>query len=312
MNRLAFFLLPLTFAGLAACNSGGSSGGDTQTPPTPPAAPLDTVSARIEADGPVDFSTTASVLRRNGRANTARIASRQPVSFRFRKSATDDSVVLVTALGREVKFDPDDLSTSGFEYGRRLRGGTRVYLFTFDGTWAQVENGSSRFDHMVRVGVSDVVENINTRTYGVFGVRTTAAQLPTSGSASYREIEGMRAEVYGSTDSANASYLIADVAVDMDFATSQVSGNFSNLRFPSGGRLDLTLAIDPATVSNGAFQTTLTAVNGEPGQALASSNVNGAFYGPKAEEVGGDFSFTSVATADSIPAVAAGVFGARQ
>lgn len=294
-------LIVLAGIGLAACNSTVSTSG-----PSDP-----TIQALVESGEGASFSNAMSILVRDENGGTVVSGDRQDVSVTTTKNDAGDVILNLTALGRTVSFAPSDLSASGTEYQKTLADGTKVFLWTYDGTWEEVQKGDGKFKYMVRFGTSDVVNGVNTRGYGVMGTKTTAAQLPTSGSAVYSAEKGMVLNLYPTTDPDGKISMAGDVELNMDFANSQISGEFKNLVYSDGQAETSIFKVNPASVNNGSFSTTLTSQGGgTESPTLTSSSVNGAFFGAEAQEVGGDLSFS--ASSNGANYVAAGVFGATK
>lgn len=302
--KLGCFLV--ASAGLVACNSTSSANSTIST--TGATTSPETVPEVDETEA--NFSSAMSILVRNTGAGTVVSSDRQDVSVTTDVNSKGDVIVELTALGRTVTFEPSDLDVAGNQFAKTLPDGTRVFLWTYDGTWSEVQRGDGKFTYMARFGTSDVVGDVNTRGYGVLGVQTTAAQLPTSGSARYIAEDGMRADVYPANDPSGRLSMYADVDLNMDFATSQISGEFKNIEYGDGSTEPAILKINPATVTNGSFATTMAIEGAASGETLSASSVNGSFYGDAAQEVGGDLSFTTTSAGGS--AVGAGVFGASK
>jgi hypothetical protein len=304
MHRiLNFVFLALGGIGVTACGgSTMSSSGSIETEPTTIQSLVDTNEA--------SFSNALSVLARDTSAGMVMSSDRKEVTVTPSKNAAGVVVYNVTAFGRTVTFEPSDLNSSGSSFSKTLPDGTKVFMWSFDGSWDKIQQGTSKFKYMVRFSTSDIADGVNTRAYGVMGTPTAVAQLPTSGSATYFAERGMRADAYLTTDPDQRVRLYGDVNLDVDFGKSQISGEFNNLTDEDGTESVAVLKLKPAAVRNGTFATTLSIENGASDETLKASAVNGRFYGDEAQEVGGDLSFTTSTAGSQI--VAAGAFGAKK
>lgn len=193
-------------------------------------------------------------------------------------------------LGNTVTLTEDMLSTDRIQYAVELPDGTLAYLWTYNGTWDDVVDGSGDYQFLVQFGASDYdpTTEINNRVFGVVGIETDASNIPTSGSAEYG------GQVFGNfayVDSEYHAHLTGDVVVSADFSNQTVSGEITNLTVdaePLGVNLDL----DSTSIVGASFETTVSidaSSCGVPCSTITDSEVNGQFYGTAAEEVGGSF-----------------------
>ena len=125
-------------------------------------------------------------------------------------------------------------------------------------------------------------------TFWVAGVPTAAANIPTTGSASYQG-KAIAAKI----DNATLTRLEGTSSFNINFSASSISGS---INIPG----ELALNFDPVSFSGGEFSTSTPAT----GSNTTSCRINGASFGPSANSVGGNFTAT-VSTADFL-----GVFGA--
>ncbi|MEM8936718.1 MAG: transferrin-binding protein-like solute binding protein [Pseudomonadota bacterium] len=146
--------------------------------------------------------------------------------------------------------------------------------------------------------------------YSVFGVETPFADTPASGSASYS------GEVVGGMVESGRLYNFAGTAsVDADFSAASVDTTLVILRallessaYAPWNVIESTASI--TSITNGVSGRATASFVG-PATALSSPSatgeLSGRFFGPNAEEVGGEFSLSEPGVFD-----AGGVFVARQ
>lgn len=262
---------------LAACGggSGGSGGGGDQSVPFvafSETAESGTVVLQGQSKSlkgaryPIGSEVLSGGLRSNGDV-TAKVAYRDDL---LRRLAIRNS-------GADVTVDVDNggrfTQSNGIVVGEEGRQGVVIVepgavgaeYQTF-GSW--VRGGSSP-----RVGV------------GSFGARTGAANMPTAGQARYR------GESTGFFDGLAGDYATASrVEVTTDFSDVRVvstgTQRFSLDGSDGVGRSDPRLDFDATgTVSGDGFSADIS-------NRMGTGSVDGQFYGPNAEEVGGTFATT--------------------
>jgi hypothetical protein len=144
---------------------------------------------------------------------------------------------------------------------------------------------------------------------GVFGYETPAASMPTSGTATYSSSTGTNGgTIFAANGNAIATLVGGNVALSVNFATGQISGALQNLvAFESAGDgwtvpwYDIPITASIAAGTNKFSGTTAVGPTSTPltgychGCALpvsaslsgsATGSVNGAFYGPAAQNLG--------------------------
>ena len=148
------------------------------------------------------------------------------------------------------------------------------------------------------------------QNHWIAGQPTSAANVPQSGVASYRggvlgTIHRVAPEirVFPVQDAGIVDTLRADLSLSVDFMTGNIGGGFHNI---DTGQLGLSLGDisvngGPGSVNGNAYNA---ALNGDSGLYGA---MNGTFFGPEAEETGGDWSFLRQNGNEVVRA--AGIFG---
>ena len=146
--------------------------------------------------------------------------------------------------------------------------------------------------------------------FSVFGVETPFADVPTTGTATYTgEVSG------GMVEGGTLYNFIGVATVDADFAATSVDTTLDIGRAPLGSSAYLPWATIESTAGISQFTNSVSGndtasfgaaatITAMPG---ASGSLSGRFFGPNAEEVGGEFSISDPGTFD-----AAGVFLGRQ
>ncbi|PWR01805.1 hypothetical protein DKT77_14485 [Meridianimarinicoccus roseus] len=290
---------------LGACGGGGGGGGATPTPTTPtPAPPSTSTPIVINPGDPIPTNFTGPVIL-TGTAIESAFGSTggfgafsAPVAATIQSSANTsgnltagpDSVTL-TANGESVVIDlrtsasSSDVTFDGSVFRITTASGsfliqpqelvTQPMAFSSFGGWAKT-SGSGQ-----NPNGTDAIR------FGVFGSQTPQGSVPT-GSATYTgESIGLANVTTGSQ--AIIGFTNSDVTISTpDFNT--VTFTSANTTFSSLNASTLTNPGDlnfeaTGTVSGTGFSATPT----NPGR---SGRVDGQFFGPAAEEVGGTFGIT--------------------
>ena len=226
-------------------------------------------------------------------------------------SATRSHEVELTAFGRTVTFTEDDLHiyhddglqqadiTNGWLYVKELDDGTEVLLINYEGTWDEAHNRTLGYRYVVQyhAALDSDDEGSSEVFYDVFGDETAAGDMPISGSATYNG--KARGETVFVDDSDFRIYT-SDITLTANFGSSTIYGSASPAEYDDGTSGDIGLNIDETSITGNTFTTTLSVDTSTLTCAdcptITSSEVNGAFFGPGAEEVGGSYSFTSETT----------------
>lgn len=207
-----------------------------------------------------------------------------------------------TAGGRSVTFLPGDFtqrdseavaaSSPGFDYGE---------------SWADNAAGFA-LQHM-RVGVLQYPDQGTTiPVWFAFGHETPAANLPASGSATYSgQTAGYLWQPSGG--SLIGSVLEGDIRVTANFATRNLTGTIDNLTTDAGSGA---VALGHAFQVGGTIAPSATSIQIVSGTVtsttlLGGGELEGRFFGPNANEVGGTWSYADSAGSLTIQAA----FGAR-
>lgn len=301
------FLTGVVFS-LSACGGGSP----TVTPPPPPPPPPETNDSLADLQHDESFAAVSSAMGLNvsgadltgstpsvsgidGNSTVSYNASNQSFDILINQAPHSYSTIFVvgdinssmenTIEVENAEGDTFSLLNPGLPYGVDP---DAILQYMTLGGW--VAEGNSGFA-------------INTG-WTVFGVQTTEADMPTSGTVEYTGL------TKGTLANDNTIYALSgDVAVTADFSTGDVNLAFNVLRaetFPSSSTpvfwRDFT---GTASISSGAnfySGTTVSATDGLTGF------VEGAFFGPGALETGGVWSLTGGPENEN----ATGAFGAGQ
>lgn len=140
------------------------------------------------------------------------------------------------------------------------------YDYASWGTWSKDSSGSPQ-------------QSVPARSPWIAGRLTPSGDVPTSGSATYS------GEAWGQlNESGSFTTVSGDVSLNADFGSRTLNGSFGSMR-----RADGSVWTTGANVNTGwasgqnAIRGSINANNGMAG------DVNGAFFGPNAEEVGGNW-----------------------
>lgn len=290
----AFAVSVLACLGLGACGGGGGGGGNgSDTTPTGPnfANPViftanDSISA-LTYDQPVQFNGTAvtSTVQSDG----------TPSAFN-----TPGSAVLTASTGTPsgpdaVQFSKDGRSvvSEGANVDEAtILGGTIALEVDRQSQVIFLSDNASTREHNTFAGwatssgpTGEPVPG-DTINFGSFGGETPAADMPT-GSATYTG----RSAGYAVDSSGSGLYTTSTVTVSTpDFNAVTVNstgtvGQTTDLGAPPASQPALDFSAS-GTVSGNGFAGTVSSGSG------LSGRVDGTFYGPAADEVGGTFSAT--------------------
>ena len=130
------------------------------------------------------------------------------------------------------------------------------------------------------------------RGWFVTGYQTPVSQIPNSGTATYQQWNGVKGEVYGPGSTTGVAYgkLSGDVSLTATFSTGAITGTLSNMTVTSQGQSSVWNSVSiTAQISGSSFSGTSAAQTTPSGKlslgAAASGSVQGAFYGPGANNV---------------------------
>lgn len=307
MNRLANAGLLAGLMSLTACGGAGSS---IQSASSTPDANTQAVASLATGSETTNATTLTGTFTdpddRPSNVVTAQTTGAAPGVTLSYDSATRSYTIRIAQGGvnETITYGPGERDRTpdrpGFiEFERRLANGTDADLLL-----RVPGSAGSNLSH-VGYGIWDSDQNVSTTAdlerwaFFVFGQRTPASDVPTSGTATYN------GTVDGLWTSATASYLLSGSAQLLaDFAAGTVRGD---LNISGRNReTNLTTAMDrlagtaALNRARGEFSGNLTGTSGFAG------TWNGTFFGPRAREAGGTFSVTRGAEA------AVGVFTAGQ
>ena len=125
----------------------------------------------------------------------------------------------------------------------------------------------------------------NAGKVGVFsvGAETPAANVPSSGTATFK---GTAGGIYHDGVSEEAQMMTANATLDVDFANAKAKFKTTDTVLETGANDGLNMSTGDLAIANGGFSGAVSTDNGMAG------DVDGRFYGPGAEEVGGTFALT--------------------
>ena len=299
----------LSAIGLCACGGAQTSSGEG----TFAGIENSSVKSFVQGANNAEITTQASYLLRDRQADTVAVGAAKPITAQALPQADGSVNIRVKALGHDVTFKPEHLEAKGNQYTIVLSDGvTMLHLWTRHGTFPDILSGATDYDYVFSVGFADYASDtgVNNRLEGVFGLLTSPTSLPVAGDARFTgEVNGV-SYIAGSAD--NRETLKGAMTLDVNFETKQISGDITGVApvdDPSGA---FDLQVNPTRYAQGGFQTDLTLHPTRCGAlcgASVTSQMNGAFYGDKAQEVGGNISATLNATN---PRVFSGSFLAAQ
>ena len=150
---------------------------------------------------------------------------------------------------------------------------------------------------------------------GVFGFETPATAMPTSGSANYAGAGAVRGTVFfPDTGGIFSAPLTGDANLSVNFATGSISGGFKNMKAidPCFGPSDWNDVSVNASIASGTNKFSGSTAAGSPSQnsyygvkGSATGTINGAFYGPAAQNIGAIWTLSD-GTKSALGGVAAG------
>jgi hypothetical protein len=131
-------------------------------------------------------------------------------------------------------------------------------------------------------------------SYFAFGYETPSAAMPSSGSATYSDAGGVQGSVFVSNGTAVSSGIVSGgVSLNANFSSGTVTGSFTNMnvytRATAAPWNDVSVSASIAAGTNSFSGSTAT--TSAPGGQLslkngAAGHIDGAFYGPNAENLG--------------------------
>lgn len=223
-----------------------------------------------------------------------------------------------TLSGVTTVPDTGIMNLTGSANGVRTysNGGSSAVLYT------SVANGFGGTQNLTDAsfGVFSTAYNTSELIAGGFhmGTATPMANVPTTGTATYRGTFAGFAYTEGAA--ANASALLGNATVTANFGANTVGGQISNLNrngVATGVNLDFN-----STLVGGSYFGTVTGVTsaatGAPVATIASSNVNGTFYGTNAAETAANVAVRTTTNpgltggAGTSGVVVVGAYGARR
>lgn len=304
-------VMALCLLSLPACGGGG--GGDVASTPLPPAATageavagqgasqsFDTASATLTGTftDPRDVPSGITTSQSNGFGSGVTLsydAAGKSYTISINQGGISDRM---TYSARHLDNDP----APGFaEYEQDAANGDDTTLLLRRTGTGNGGSGLSYLSYGLWERETDQAGNSDLERWAMFvyGLRTTASQLPASGTARYTgTLDGL-----WTTDS--ASYRLSGTsALTADFANNSVSGTLTatGTDRATGARTAMDILTGTASISrsDASFSGSMTGNGGFAG------SWNGGFFGPAATEAGGTFTVSRGAER------ASGVFVAGQ
>lgn len=288
MNYQRFVLVGLSCAALSACGGAGGSLTSTRPLPPPPAAQSNTSLTNLQFSEDLVGRATVmqfNVLRATGGATQRAAAVNTSATVRYDASTKSYTLLGLTlpqstfsAANRQA-----DESTPVISVYEKASGNKRENLVLFNPGAANTELALTYASYGALQTIVDKGTSVDVDTaFFAFGVQTAAADMPRTGSSSYRtKIDGQFSDAGGvyalsgpSTFSAN--FGAGTVAFTMDLTGQNV---VNGLRKSLG-----THSIDGSIQYGNQF-------GGSSGVGSTYTTVvGGHFYGPAAAEIGGTFS----------------------
>ncbi len=288
MKRQCVWLVPLCSLSLSACGGGGNGG--TASTPAPPAARTNSSLTSLQFSE--DFVGNAAIIQYNISRSTGGTTPRAATvntAAQVRYDAGTQSYTLIGTRLAESTFSPsnrDAGSSNGtLTIYEKSSGTTQQNLALFNPGSGNRELALTYASYGAFQKITDNSANLDVDTaFFTFGVRTAAADMPRTGTATYStQIDGQFADASGAYVISGASSFAADFAA----GTIQFTMNPVGQNILTGGTKDLGDHVINGSVASG------NQFNGSSsGGATYNSTLAGYFYGPAAAEIGGTFTLS--------------------
>jgi hypothetical protein len=182
-------------------------------------------------------------------------------------------MVLLTAADREAIT-----SEVGFDVYRQALATGTVQARIYDAGKGPLALSYASFAELSYLASNAAAGSDPQRWYLPFGQRTTADQMPRTGTASYAGL------VFGAGTAGGASYTLGGTSsFAVDFARASASGSLAITGSGASGTRDFgSFGFQAAGISSNGFTGALTASGG-------SGSLTGWFFGPQAQEIGATF-----------------------
>lgn len=271
---------------LAACGGGGGGGGGVNSTPTPP--PVAQTNTSLTAlQYSESFAGRAGIIQYNLSASgaTPRGAATSSAA-QVRYDAATQSYTLVGTPLAQSTFAATDRnaaqSTATITNYQKASGTQQETLALFNAGAGNTELALTYASYGGYLKTTNNGGNVDVDTaFFTYGVQTAAADMPRSGSATYKtQIDGQFADASGAYVLAGPSSFAADFA-QSTFAFSMTPTGVQVLT--GAGKSFGTQTVN-GTIGSGTNQ-----FNGQSGAGAYSTTLNGYFYGPQAAELGGVF-----------------------
>jgi hypothetical protein len=188
----------------------------------------------------------------------------------------------LTAGGRAVTLDGADrdlaASSATFDAFRKtLTDGSTLDARVYNAAGSPLALSYTSFAELVFRGPDGVAQT----SYQLLGQRTAASQMPRTGSASYSGAIFGQGSVQGAASS--AFYALGGASsLNVDFGSARASGSLAITGTNADGTRNFGSFGFQSTISGSQFSGTASGAN-------ATGSINGAFFGPNAQEFGAGF-----------------------
>ncbi|WOK35890.1 transferrin-binding protein-like solute binding protein [Sphingomonas sp. C3-2] len=286
------------FALVAACGGGSGGGGGVAVIPTPPSAQANTTLTDIQYSdtfGGSAAETNYRVSRATGGASLrgqATTISTDGGAVRY-DAASRSYTLSGTPSMYSARFGPahkdDDQSSNVLTVYQKGEGGQQETMVLFNPGDANTELALTYTSYGAFQKINGGVDSVDVDTaFFSYGIRTTAAQMPRTGQASYTtRIDGQFGDATGVYALGGDSQFTANFsAATFAFSMTPIGQHVQSGARKYFGRQDINgtikSSIDGGQLFFGDHRT---------GTGYDSS-VDGYFYGPGAAEIGGVFTLT--------------------
>lgn len=229
----------------------------------------------------------------------------------FVPNLVDGQLVSLTVsyAGQDFVLTEDDVRSDGHSLSATINpeasdglGDGNIEIWLDGATWDELTTAFGTSTYVAHFGVyaeiqNGTLEDVPQYREGVFGYQTPAADLPVSGTATYSG--SLFGHSIRAIDPRHEDHVFGDAEFLVAFEDQSVEGAFTNIVVadprdaPYALPIDFVFAATP--INDGGFDADLEVAINELGELYdieledlpASGNVEGNFYGPEGQEVGG-------------------------
>ena len=312
----------LCLALAAACSSGGGSGGVspavvgssgtvtlvTASPSTPPSDITDTgIAGTVAAPAPASFGSVASQIASVGGPSFDGSSGSYPknatfplVLSSFQKSsaglspASGDPAATATVVSTSASSSVLQLNIPSLGINQTATFNTNLVSHL-----GQVTDGLSYLVVGVWATRPDTASALQNQTAFLFGYETPATAMPTTGTAAFSVLPGSAtAYIYKTANGEiQSSYAEGNAALTVNFSSGQVNGSITNMQLLNTKQPwnDVSVSASIAGGTNRFSGTAAAASSPNNSMSLSSSatgRIDGAFFGPAAQNLGAIWSLS--------------------